>query len=110
MLSDSSVLVVHNIALPARARSNAASEEYRREEDLHFNARDTLEDLRKMWPLSGVYADLVERGGLKTWQDWMMYLLPHVAKHYGLHRNDVLEKWVHHYGISLCFDRMAEGG
>ena len=93
-----------------RGKSNAAKADYRAEEDLHFNARDTLEDIRKAWPLDETsWFPLVGRFGLKTWQDWMMCILPHVAKAYGLHRNDVLEKWVNHYGISLCFEQMVGG-
>lgn len=96
-------LTVHNFAFPTRGRSNAAKAEYRTEEDLYFNAPGTLEDIRQMWPVSGVYAALVERWKLKTWQDWLMWMLPHVAEAYGLHRNDVLKRWVNYYGISLCF-------
>ncbi len=103
-------LVVHNIAFPTRGRSNADRADYREEEDLHFNAPGTLEDIRKMWPLSGVYAALVERWNLKTWQDWLMQMNLHVAKAYGLHRHDVLQKWVSLYGVSLCFMEGAVDG
>ncbi len=105
------VFMLHGLQFPTRGRSNAEKDEYREEEDLHFNAPGTLEDLRKMWPLTGSYTVFVERWRLKTWQDWLMQMNQHVAKAYGIHRHDLLSKWVNHYGISLCFagDDKLEG-
>jgi len=46
---------------------------------------------------------LVEKHGLRAgvWQDWMMFLLPHVAKHFCVDHNEVLEKWFKEWGTSI---------
>lgn len=84
-------LIVDGVALPCRPKSDAVEQWARREEDLVFGARDTLEDIRRQYGTAA-----------------MMQYLPAVAKHFGFHRNDVLREWVKHYGPTLVIDAIRK--
>ena len=101
------VLVIAGHAFPVRARSDAPTEEGRREENLHFAACDSLEELRKV----KVPPYFRENCTVDTWQSWLMFLLPRVAKHFEVDREELAYTWAKHYGVGLAFEvrRMLDG-
>jgi hypothetical protein len=48
--------------------------------------------------------EIVQSYGLRpgVWQDWMMFLLPHLQRFYGVHRNKILSMWTSVYGMMMA--------
>lgn len=66
------------------------------------NAMDALMAIMRHRPP----ADLVDQYHLRPiWQDWMMFILPHVAEHFGVNRYDVLSKWIKEWAPSIACGR-----
>jgi hypothetical protein len=91
-----SALILNGYALPCEPRSNAPDPQDRQEEDLHFGALPTLARLR----LARLPAALWAR--FPDWQSRLLWLLPHVARHYEVDEEALLAAWARHYGPGLA--------
>lgn len=98
-------LVIDGVAFPVQARSSASHPDDRAAEDLAFGARDTLEDLR-----AGRIPSQFQERGITTWQGWMMFCTPHVARHFNVDEHALLEAWVSHYALGLFNQQQDAGG
>jgi len=96
------VLMIDGYSFPCRPKSDDKRPEVAKEEDLHFAAKDTLEDLRK----HRIYQHFYEQYGIDNWQAWLMFLLGRVAKHYGVDKEQLWQLYSKHYGQSLVFEFM----
>lgn len=85
-------LVIDNFAFPLNRPIGAP------ESAVHDAKEALMTILRHPAP-----AALVEKYGLRpgVWQDWMMFLLPHVAKRFGANRYDVLNSWMRDWTPSI---------
>jgi hypothetical protein len=93
------LLVIDNHAFSVDERSSAPRASDRREEDLGA-AMFTLERLAK----ATVPQRFVETYGVGTWQEWLLFLLPHLATHFEVEPDQLLHAWCAHYGVSLYLE------
>lgn len=89
------VLVIYGFALSAVPRSDAPDETGRRAENLLF-AMETIENLRRR-PIPSW-----------SWQQWMLYAAPYVARHYAVEKDGLLAAWTKHCGPSLFLSQAPE--
>lgn len=104
--ADPCVIVIDNLAFPCGAPSDSKDPKHRHAENLHLNGPQMLEDARFNWcrvSIQSVYQPTLKRNGITTWQSFMMFMLPHVAKHYGVERHELLKAWMANYGYRLAF-------
>jgi len=86
------VMMLHGCAFAMEDRSDARREDWRKEEDLSFAARDSLWRLvhREDHPINA-------RFGLGTWQTRLMFFYKPVARHYGIDPDALLREFNRHY-------------
>jgi hypothetical protein len=88
-------LVIHERRFRCEPHSDASNPQYKLEEDV-YNAAVTLEYLRKRGPQDPKWVEDFKWSS-ETWQNWMMYMLKPVARHYGVDDSEVLALWTRHY-------------
>lgn len=90
--SPENCLVIDNFAFPLQRRIDDPA-------CAVHNAKEALMTILRH-PAPGV---LVEKYGLRpgVWQDWMMFLIPHVSKRFGANRYEVLESWMRDWAPSI---------
>jgi hypothetical protein len=97
-------LVIEGVQFHCNPHSNAQNPNYVREED-EFAAWNVLEWHRKKFP----HALPVQfEGEFDTWQNWMMYLLPHVAKHYAVSKDAVLKGWCRDCAPTILYETTGQ--
>lgn len=100
--------VIDGYAFRTMPRSNAPDEADRKEEDLHFAARDTLEQLRKEFGVSNAAREICALHQIKDMQTWLMFLYPHVARYYGVSHDALWQAWSKHYMPTMIKDLQEE--
>lgn len=97
-------LVITEVAFYCHPHSDSKNPDYVREED-EMAAADTLEWHRKKFAVA-LPAEF--QGKFDTWQSWMMYLLPHVSKHYNLSKDTVLSQWTRHHAPTIIYETTGQ--
>ena len=91
------IIVIDNLHFPVLKKSDNPDEKGRIEED-GYSAATALDMFKSWWGHTNVNM-LVERRGLKTWQEWVMFALPHIAKFYNVDRKLVMKEWTRSYAV-----------
>lgn len=92
-------LIIDGVPFYCHSHSDAKDETFKREED-EYAAMETLEWHRKKFPdIPVLFVPYCN-----SWQSWMMFLLPHVCKHYGVSKDTVLMDWTKHFGVGLFYE------
>lgn len=94
-------IMIHGCPFAADLRSDATTEETRRDEDLHFAARDTLERIRTSKTRPVGYEDA-------PWQGMLMLAYKPVAQFYGVDPNALLKVWTAHYGPGILTELLKK--
>ena len=97
-------LVVDGVGLYCDPHSDTDNERWRREED-EWAAWETLELHRHRFPDA---VDPKFREKFTSWQGWMMFLLPRIAKHYGVDKEKVLLGWTRHHAPTIIYEQTGE--
>ena len=86
--------VTVEFAFPDPPKSDAATPEERKAENLFRHAIYALDDFYKF-----PHAKLMETFGLENRMEQMMFMLPYLADYYEVTRDELLESWTQNLGM-----------